>query len=488
MLKAGLFAFVLLLASRIVGVGREISLARSFGASDTADVAVLMLALPDWIASVTIGGALPYVLLPIWAKQNAVALKGFSRQLASTLIILGVVFGLLLALMAGSVASLLIGSLHGGAEQAEAGLVWSAIALPLALLAALWAVRLQHERDFVGLYGANLVVNSALIVCVTLAGTKIAAGWAVVWLGVGLFIAMIARLLWQAWRLNRSNSSLGTVNQVQECHQGSSCVAPSVWLWAVLSTGLPMVLPFAARSIASREGEGALAIFNYAWKLVELPLVLAIQLVATIALPAVVMAVAKGLELPEGRYHVRVAFALAWVLASAAVAGLIIASDAVASLMFGWGRMGATGLDQIAEWARIAAWGLLPQAIASVSLAVLAAQQRMRSAAILYGLALLALLIASTFHSPDGAETMKFLNILYLGIALLLVLNLDSAGRDCLPWRFMAVTALILGAIYLLHCIFRGYANGSLIPSLYAVVSVAAVLASGYLMRGSLKS
>ena len=40
---------------------------------------------------------------------------------------------------------------------------WSAVALPLALLAALATSRLQHERDVVGMYAANLVVNSFLI-------------------------------------------------------------------------------------------------------------------------------------------------------------------------------------------------------------------------------------------------------------------------------------------------------------------------------------
>ena len=48
--------------------------------------------------------------------------------------------------------------------------------------------------------------------------------------------------------------------------------AASVWLWAVAAAGLPLALPFAARSLASQQAPGALATFNYAWKLVELPL------------------------------------------------------------------------------------------------------------------------------------------------------------------------------------------------------------------------
>ena len=61
-------------------------------------------------------------------------------------------------------------------------------------------------------------------------------------------------------------------------------------MWAALSAGLPLALPFVARSFASNGGEGALVTFNFAWKLVELPLVLAIQLVATLAFPSITRA------------------------------------------------------------------------------------------------------------------------------------------------------------------------------------------------------
>ena len=47
--------------------------------------------------------------------------------------------------------------------HAGLGLAWSALAFPAALLAALWATRLQHERDFTGMYMASLVVNVVLI-------------------------------------------------------------------------------------------------------------------------------------------------------------------------------------------------------------------------------------------------------------------------------------------------------------------------------------
>src|SRR5205085_11936311 len=112
-----------------------------------------------------------------------------------------------------------------------------------------------------------------------------------------------------------------------------------VWLWAAAAAGLPLALPFVARSLASQEAPGALATFNYAWKLVELPLVLAIQLVGTLALGPIARALRAGVPKDDATLTLRRGFALAWALGCASAAGLLVASPAVAQLLFGWGRM-----------------------------------------------------------------------------------------------------------------------------------------------------
>jgi putative peptidoglycan lipid II flippase len=85
---------------------------------------------------------------------------------ALALLALGGMLGLAIWIGRGPLVVLLAAGLapdlRGLAGQS---LGWSALALPAALLAALWATRLQHERDFVGMYGANLVVNGVLGDC-----------------------------------------------------------------------------------------------------------------------------------------------------------------------------------------------------------------------------------------------------------------------------------------------------------------------------------
>ncbi|MDQ6882384.1 MAG: virulence factor MviN, partial [Pseudomonadota bacterium] len=89
LLKAGAVSFGLLLASRLLGLLRESALAAAFGTSGLADVAVLMLSLPDWLAGVLAGGALSYVMLPAWAAQGAGRIAATQRRIARLLLLAG---------------------------------------------------------------------------------------------------------------------------------------------------------------------------------------------------------------------------------------------------------------------------------------------------------------------------------------------------------------------------------------------------------------
>lgn len=453
-LKAGLLSLLLLLASRVLGVLRETALAAAFGSSGMADVAIVMLTLPDWIAGVLVSGALAYVLLPQWAKESAAQQNATQNHVARRLLWGSLALAGLMCVAQGPVAALLVpgasAALQGAASSA---VVWSALALPAAMLAGLWATRLQHERDFVGLYSANLVVNGVLIAALLLLLGSSGAGLGPVQtLGIFLLVAVGLRLLWQGWRMRHLRQNVLPV--------ASPSVAPPplpgwrVWMWAALGAGLPLTLPFVARTFASGAGEGALATFNYAWKLVELPLILAIQLVASLAFPAIARAHAAS---ASGTGHtsadamataVRNALVLAWTLACAAAAALLVGAPVIASLLFGWGRMEVPALEQIAAWGRVGAWGLLPQALLAVALTVLASVGRMRFAVLAYVLALALLLAVGAAGWTTGESLMWGLNAGFAVAALIAGGALGApALRHWLPVRALLAPSLALAVV-----------------------------------------
>ena len=483
LLNAGALSLALLLASRLLGLLRESALAATFGTSGLADVAVLMLTLPDWLTGVLASGALAYVLVPAWASQGPAQVARTQRRVGRTLLLAGVGLALTLVfLREPAVAWLAPGLPLAMRGVAAHGLIWSAAALPAALLAALWGTRLQHERDFIGMYSGSLVVNVSLLVAIAGASLAAAGTASVSGLGIGLLLAAGLRLGWLRWRQQ-------PVPEVEVAGPKAPLPDPAVWVWAVLSASLPLALPFLARSMASQTGEGALATFNYAWKLVELPLLLAIQLVATLAFPAIARALSGTGDSAASTMagaSIRLAFALAFVLACASTAGLLAGAPALTQLLFGWGRMEPQALERVAQWGRIGAWGLLPQALIAVALTILAAQGRMRAAVLAYGVALAGLLAAGAAGIKDGAAVMMTLNVLLAGVAAVSVAATGPVARRWLPWRVLlsALAALLVVAMALwLLPSPRGVLQGVALAALCAAL----VLGSAWLAAGELR-
>lgn len=448
LLKAGVLSLLLLLASRLLGLLRESAQAAAFGTSGLGDVSVLMLTLPDWISGVLASGALAYVLLPYWARQTAASVRQSQVLVGYGLLVAGAVVAVLLWMLRLPVVGMLASGLQPALRsEAAHALAWSALAIPAALLATLWATRLQHERDFAGMYAANLVVNGVLVGALFLVAKQPQADWVVPVLGVSLLIAMLARLGWLGWRVRMVRAPAPG-----EGGRAEPLPAVSIWAWAALSAGMPLALPFVARSLASQSGEGAMATFNYAWKLVELPLVLAIQLVASLAFPSISRALA-GQQDPASA--IRAAFALAWALACAAAAVLLAGAPALAQLLFGWGRMDATAVARVAAWGATGAWGLLPQALIAVGLTVLASLARLHATAWAYAAGLAALGAAGALGWHEGGQLMWVLNAVFGGVALVvlvaMVRNRPRAlawlpGREMLPPLVLVVLAQLASA------------------------------------------
>jgi putative peptidoglycan lipid II flippase len=433
-LRAGVFSLGLLLLSRVLGLLRESAQAAAFGSTGMGDAVIVMFTLPDLLVGILVSGALSYVLLPVWAKQSAGVQAAGQKKITYALMLAGMALGLLVWLFRDAVVQALAPGLTGAMKVTSAGaLGWSALVLPLAMLAALWVTRLQHELDFVGMYAGNLIVNLALVVGLFVVAKGAVSGTvssisALSLLGTCLVIAMLGRLAWLAWRLPAQPQPIAIAEAAQ-------LPAASVWLWAALSSGMLLLFPLVARSLASSAGEGALATFNYAWKLIELPLVLAIQLVASLAFPTITRTVAGTRDRQQA---VGLAFLLAWTLACAAIAVVVTFSLPIANLLFGWGRMSAAGLGLIAQWSAIGIWSLLPQALMAVLLTVMATNGRMRAAVWVLAAGLATMLVLGWLGAMDGknsgSSVMWLLNGVFACMAAALILMERSSIKATLPY------------------------------------------------------
>ncbi len=284
----------------------------------------------------------------------------------------------------------------------------------------------------------------------TLAWAGVAGSTSV--LGLFLVFAMFLRLGWLGWRLPPAGIG-APADPVSSQHLPRA----SIWIWAGLSSGLLLLLPLAGRSIASQGGEGSLASFNYAWKLVELPLVLAVQLVASLAFPAITR---TGAGTPEREDALRVAFALAWALACAAIAIVATFSLPLAGLLFGWGRMGQDNLQVIAHWGAIGIWSLLAQALIAVMLTVMAISQRMHVAVWAYVAALAMLLVLGLvphWGPETGAVVMWLLNGVLAAVALVLMAAERQTIVRAFPWQSCMVSLAVTAVLVSLKPLLSGH-------------------------------
>ena len=451
-LRAGVFSLGLLLLSRVLGLLRESAQAAAFGSTGMGDAIIVMFTLPDLLVGMLVSGALSYVLLPVWAQQSRSKQAAGQKKIAYALMVSGLVLGALVWIFRDAAVLALAPGLSGEIKEfSAASLGWSAAVLPLAMLAALWVTRLQHERDFVGMYAGSLIVNLALVFgLLVVANGALPDMPALSLLGACLVIAMLGRLVWLARRL--------PVNSQPVANERSFDLPPArVWLWAALSSGLLLALPLVARSLASSAGEGALASFNYAWKLIELPLVLAVHLVASLAFPAITRTVPST---PERQQAVGLAFLIAWTLACAAVAVVATFSLPIASLLFGWGRMSAAHLEVIAEWSAVGIWSLLPQALMAVLLTVLATTGRMHAAVWVYSVGLIVLLLVGLLGSfigtNVGANVMWLLNAVFAGMAVVLMTLERRSINGAFPHLACLAPLLVSVGLVLLKPLFAG--------------------------------
>ncbi len=459
-LRLGLISFALLLASRISGLVRESAQAAAFGVSGKADVAILMLTLPDLLVNVFFLGGLSYIALPLWASQSPQDRARSQRTMLVWCLGVGVTLSLVLVLTRQWVIQTLAPGLpRAFMPIANNGIIWSALLIAPTCLAALWYCRLQFERDFIGLYGWNVLVNGVMIAAFAAIHVWFSDDSIATLLGMALVLAMALRLLWQAWRLSRLNLPL----PLAEPHTTMAWPGAHQFAWAALAAGLPLTLPLIARTLSAASGEGALAVFNYAIKLVELPNALAIQLVTTLAFPSVTRALAAWREssaagvtaqswLPDMR-SVRSAYILAWVLACAGAAGLALGAQPVAKLLFGWGRMRGADVLAVAELSAVGAWSLLPQALIAVTVTVLAANQQLKAIAFAFLGTAIAFVLAGWMPGVQftSGQAIMGMNISFVVLAATLMTK-----SRILMWRSLPALEMAIVATGAVVCVWVG--------------------------------
>lgn len=364
-LTSGAIALSLaLLAGRAAGFLREVLIGRTFGLSQDADVAVILLALPDIFVSLLLAGGLSAALVPKLSSLSPVDRAGLFWQ---TSIIVGLVFSGIAATVAWHPNWLLLaiapgyaGSLDPAFEQ---WLFIAAFAIPLTAMTGVTTALLNSDRKFFiagcGTLIFNIAVISGMFIGLLLGKPLEFLAWFIL---IGALVRYASQIIPSA---RCFELKLGRLKLNQELLKK--------FFLALVASSIVLLVPIFMRSMASLVGVGNLAAFNYSMKLVELPIGIAITTISTVALPKLSALIALGNQAEaKATYQSNTikSLKIALIIAIPSIAFARI----VVELLFGQAKFSAEQLNLIAELAQIGFVTLPFIAISSMATVALNAQ------------------------------------------------------------------------------------------------------------------
>ena len=347
MLKAILISSMVLnvglLLGRFSGLIRQSFIGNAFAVGDESDVVVFMLTVPDFLVNILMGGALGAVLIPVFSKNQEQAKK----LLYQALLLFGVL-SCILSFFLFWQSDVLVWALTGWngekAESASRAFGYVVILIPLTVMAGGTTAFLHYKDKFALPSLGTLIINTSIIL-----------GLYLVYRGVG-GIQLLAMFVIAG----------GAVRLATQLYVSKPTINISPWLLersffkhygrAMLSISILIFFPIIAKKIASY-ATGDLTTMDFAFKLIQFPLAIAVTFIATVLLPRLV---SSFLQSDTKTFSTLFTHGIqaTLVLSCIAAATLYVVSTHYASLVYRHGEM-SEDFAAIATIGAITAVGLL---------------------------------------------------------------------------------------------------------------------------------
>jgi len=354
-----------------LGFVRDVLVASGFGATSKADIAVLLLTIPDFLVNILVSGGLSVALIPEFSRYG----KGLRSQclfLQSSFLV-GVLFALVAIILinySGELIGLFAPGLMPDTKETLNRLLKIVMWLiPLTTLAGVSTAYLQARGHFAVPAMGTMIFNFIVIISLVLIYLE----------KVGLQLLAVFIVLGGVIRYGSHVIVLPKIRVPFKCF--TWCLITygivSRYFHAVVAGGILLTLPVIARAIASFNGEGSVAIFNYASRMVEFPLSVSVTVLSIGLFPLLASCFIKKEnechEMIETTLHIVIIIAISVSLP------LIWYSQDIASLVFGWGQMQKSQTDTIGILLAIGMFALPFQGVSSVIVAIFNAKKDIKA-------------------------------------------------------------------------------------------------------------
>ncbi|WP_405465751.1 murein biosynthesis protein MurJ [Streptomyces jietaisiensis] len=379
--RAALVTIGLSIAGAVLGLGRDQALARLFGAGPETDAFLVAWTVPEFAATLLIEDGLAFVLVPAFSRALARRAQGGAddpvRALVRTTLPRLVPAFLAVSALLILGAPYLVAALAPGLPDPELAVDCTRLTATCVLsfgLAGYCSAALRAHRRFVAPAAIYVAYNAVIIASMFLFG----AAWGVRSAAAGVAVGgllMAAVQLPSLWRRLRAGGAAERTTAAEPTASAESAASaepsapassPDSLRSSVDLAAIATVLMFALarqsqvlveRFLGSSLPAGAISHLNYAQKVAQMPMVIALML-CTVTFPVVAQALAEGdTERARGRVERDLALVSCTVLVGAAA--VVACAPQIVELLFQRGAFTARDTGATAAVMRVYALGLL---------------------------------------------------------------------------------------------------------------------------------
>ncbi|WP_235617998.1 murein biosynthesis integral membrane protein MurJ [Streptomyces sp. CB02400] len=362
--RAALGTAVLSIAGSLLGLVRDQSLARLFGAGSDTDAFLVAWTVPEIAATLLIEDGLAIALIPAFSMALARRARGVPgdpvRELVrATLPRLCLAFAAVTVLVAAG-APYLVHALAPGLPDPRLAVDCTrltALSLLAFGLAGYCSAALRAHRRFFAPAAIYVAYNTGIVATMFLLGGEWGVRAAAVGVAVGGCL-MVAVQLPSLWRqlASRTPAPAATGAAAEERPVRLALIA-AVLLFALCRQSQVLVERFLASSLPA----GSISHLNYAQKVAQIPMTLSLM-VCTVTFPVVARALADG-DTRRARARVERDLVLASCVVLAGMCAVIACAPQMIELLFQRGAFTAADTAATANVMRVYALGLLGQTL-----------------------------------------------------------------------------------------------------------------------------
>ncbi|MFF0887429.1 murein biosynthesis integral membrane protein MurJ [Streptomyces sp. NPDC003456] len=359
--RAALLTAVLSAAGALLGLVRDQTLARMFGAGSATDAFLVAWTVPEFAATLLIEDGLAIALIPAFSMALARRAGGAAGDpvrslVAHTLPRLALAFaatGALLAVLAPQVVGVLAPGLPDPGLAVDCTRLTATCVLSFGLAGYCSAALRAHSR-FLAPAAIYVAYNTGIITAVLLLGGRWGVRAAAAGVAIGGCLMVLAQLpvLWRELRHKDTAAVRPATGEGDGRAMGVALLA-AVLLFALCRQSQVLIERFLGSTLPA----GAISHLNFAQKIAQIPMTLSLML-CTVTFPVVARALAEGdTERARERVERDLALAASMVLAGGAV--VVACAPQIVELLLQRGAFTAQDTAATVEVMRVYSLGLL---------------------------------------------------------------------------------------------------------------------------------